>query len=260
MFDDVFVAGNGAVYIAPVGTPLPTSALEPLDFGFRHLGLTTEDGVSLRETVTFRTRTKYPSRQPTSRSVQRRETEFACSLLEWNDITLLAAFGGGTWTALTGTQAHFVPPTGSSIAEWAVVVDAIDEQVGTRKRFVAHKMQITSGVTTRFSNQDASTLPISFAPTNEAGTAPWELLEASELGEVLVLVGEGPPSGLSGFGGDVYMDSITGRVYQYSGPFSALDPTRDPGLGFGAPSGNGRPGDAYIDLDAGDLWMVEGST
>lgn len=253
-FDDVFVAGNGAVYLAPVGTPLPVSAIEPLDAGFRHLGLTTEDGVSLRETVTFRTRTKYPSRQPTARSVQRRETEWSCGLLEWNDITFVAAFGGGAWTALTETQSHFVPPTGTAVAEWAVVIDTIDEGAGTRKRFVAQVMQVTSGVSTQFSNLGAAVLPIAFAPTNEAGTAPWEAYEVSELGDVLVLEGDGPPVGITGYGGDVYHDRITGRLYLLSGAFSALDPTRDPKLVEGVPTHGGKAGDGAIDVLTGDYW------
>ena len=45
--NELLVASSGSVYVAPVGTTLPTSATASLNAAFTELGYVTEDGVSL---------------------------------------------------------------------------------------------------------------------------------------------------------------------------------------------------------------------
>lgn len=252
---DEFIAGSGAIYVAPAGTPTPNSATDALDPAFVHVGLTTEDGVRFTTDRQFRRRRLWPDLQPSRVRLIAQETQVAWSMLEWNPVTVPIAFAGGTVAEPDPTVWTFEPPPfNPPLASIAVVIDMRD---GDRiKRLVIDDGTVVSSIDTTFNGDAPASLPVTVAVSNIDGRPAWRFHALEAFAGVFVLVGDGPPPGGLGSDGDVWLDMTTGDLYAFEGgPPPAPSPMRDPLYGDGPPpDGLGTAGDAYIDLLTGDLY------
>jgi hypothetical protein len=161
---ELIVAGNGAISVAPVGTPLPTSPTASLNAAFLNLGYATEDGVTFTATPDVKDYRAWQSKQAVRREVNAREVQAAFALEQWNEDTVPLAFGGGEIT-VTGTDPNFVykytlPLAGDALDERSLVIDFED---GDRNgRIVVPRGNITDAVETKFQATDLAVLPITF--------------------------------------------------------------------------------------------------
>ena len=138
----------GAVFVAPLGTPLPTSVDAPLDPAFAGLGYVGEDGIT--ENAERSTEEK---KDMGGRTVKVLQTDYSHTftfvLLEsLNADVLKAIYGPDNVTvipanALHGTQIK-VRKTSKKLPHQAWVFDTIDSELGARYRNCIADGQIVS--------------------------------------------------------------------------------------------------------------------
>lgn len=155
--DETVIAGTGQLSVAPVGTALPTTPTAGLNAAFIGLGYTSEDGASFKSTPEITEHRVWQSQDAIRRAVKSRELEIGVELVQWNETTVVVAFGGGAITG-SGPYTYTLPVAGEALAEWAVVLDVQD---GARlMRFVVPRMGITDAVESQFNADNMAGLPI----------------------------------------------------------------------------------------------------
>ena len=125
---EVRIAGNGGLYLAPLGSTLPTDAETALDAAFVDLGYFSEDGVTVSPERTIEKFRAWQSRKPVRQSVTADDITISGSLLQWNNDSIPVFFGGGTVVETTGPPAYwtYTPPSSGAIDERAMVLEWID--------------------------------------------------------------------------------------------------------------------------------------
>lgn len=158
--DELVVASSGQVYVAPVGTTLPTTPGASLDSAFVGLGYCTEDGVTFTVTPDITEFAAWQSRQAVRRELSAQEIQVAFQLEQWNEETVPLAFGGGAITAVSGGFRYDFPTDAAALDEKAMVIDAED---GDRlQRFVIPRGNVVEAVETQFVRSALAVLPITF--------------------------------------------------------------------------------------------------
>lgn len=153
------VAGNGGIFVAPVGSTLPVDVDSPLDGAFVDTGYATEDGVTFRYAPEITDHRGWQSAHPLRRDLTNVELDAVFGLLQWNEETIRLAFGGGEVTEPSdGVFRYDFPEAGDEIDERAAVVETID---GDRKdRFVIARCNPVEAVETQFQRASTAVLPI----------------------------------------------------------------------------------------------------
>jgi hypothetical protein len=124
---EIIVAGTGAVYRAPVGTSMPanvTSTPSVLS-GWEHLGYTAESGVKFSFSRSVNEVKGWQSYQPLRIIVTEVPIETEFELLQWNNVTVETAMGGGSFEE-QGDGVRYTPPAESFVDEFAMIVDGKD--------------------------------------------------------------------------------------------------------------------------------------
>lgn len=174
--DELVVASYGEVYVADVGTTLPTSPTASLDAGFTGLGYVTEDGVSLSVEPEIEEFMAWQSRQAVRRELTGQSITVSFALEQWNTENLLLAFGGGEVTSPSaGVYRYEFPDDEDALQEKAIVVEWKD---GARDwRFVASRGNVTDAVETSLNRSNLAVLPITFQVLDaDDGGAPAYIL------------------------------------------------------------------------------------
>ena len=122
---EVRIAGNGGLFLAPLGSALPTSPTATLDAAFVDLGYFSEDGVTVSPERTIEKFRAWQSRKPVRQSITAEDITIGGSLLQWNNETIPVFFGGGTVTETTGPPDYwtYTPPASGTIDERAMVLE-----------------------------------------------------------------------------------------------------------------------------------------
>lgn len=151
----VRIAGTGsAVWIAPVGTTLPTDSTSALASGFVNLGyLDDAKGAELTQDL----KTKEVSAWQTLENVRIINTSLVRSVsftsIESNVKTVALAWGGATITAGTGGVYTLTIPDASATAEYVFVIDWTDG--ATSQRIIIKRGVFKSLPKVKFSRTDA---------------------------------------------------------------------------------------------------------
>jgi hypothetical protein len=124
--EDLVVAANGRVYVAPTSTPLPTDESETLDSDFVDLGYLTEDGITVSPSMSVESVQPWQSFYSVREIVTSRELTLGFELLQFNADTTVLAFGGGTVTEESSGHYKMVPPSPETVDKRACVVDWSD--------------------------------------------------------------------------------------------------------------------------------------
>jgi hypothetical protein len=180
---EVVVGGNGAVYVAPVGTALPTSVLpfSTLNAAFRQVGYTSEDGVTFTDGKTIEDVRAWQAFYPIRKIITEKESSIEFVMRQWNQDNVVTAFGGGTIVEMPGGVTKYLPPGPGDLTFLAMVVEWTD---GTNNfRLVLPRGQVTGEVSANVTRTSAADLPIKFdvAPVGnpvagQDSTQPWFLL------------------------------------------------------------------------------------
>lgn len=167
--DELIVAGSGQAYIGSVGTDEPADAEATLDTDLVGLGYHTEEGVSTNKTLDIVEHRAWQSRKPIRRDKESEDFQIGFELMQWEEDSVILAFGGGSIDEVSTGQYKYTPPSvEDALAEWMLVVDVIDGD--TRGRFVIPRGTVTEGVESVFRANQPAVLPITFrALENDAG-------------------------------------------------------------------------------------------
>ena len=157
---ELVVAGNGQVYVAPVGTTLPTSPTAALNAAFVGLGYITEDGATVTVSPDIAEFNAWQSRSPIRREKTGQAVTVAFQLMQWDEDTVPLAFGGGAITGSAGNWRYDLPADDAALDERALVLDASDGT--THYRWVFPKGNVTEAVEAQFSRANPAVLPITF--------------------------------------------------------------------------------------------------
>lgn len=169
---DIVVMPEGQLYVAPLGTTMPTDESGALDAAFQELGLVTEDGVAFRSGLTVERVRAWQRFEPVKTIPQSRDTQMQFALMQFNEITFPVAFGGGSVTE--PTPGHFkydVPDPEAGVAEYILVMDG---QAGDNDyRFLLRRVTLADQVETAFSRNAPALLPLTFDVLGPESGASW---------------------------------------------------------------------------------------
>lgn len=172
---EVIVGNSGHVWIAPVGTTLPTADNTALDAAFVDLGYFTEAGVTVtigRQKAEVRA---WQSYAPLRNIITSQTTSFAFAMEQWDSQTAVLALGGGVVTEPTTGHFKLVPPTPADGAtQWALVLDIEDES--SNLRFTTAKVELEGDVSIAFTRNEAAVLPVTLTVLDTGTSALFEML------------------------------------------------------------------------------------
>lgn len=163
---EVRVSGTGEIYVAPVGTALPTSSTGALNAAFVGLGYVSEDGVTFTVTPEIQEISAWQSRQPVRRELVAQAVSAAFAIMQWNETTVPFAFGGGAVTNPSGSNYRYELPTSGALDERAVIIDAVDGLI--TERFIMPRASVTDAVETSRVRTGAGLLPITLSGSQPA--------------------------------------------------------------------------------------------
>lgn len=171
---NILVGSNGTVYVAPVGTALPTTEDGSLDAAFTSVGYISEDGISISSSVDVTDIAAFQSLMPVRRVVTGRTMEVSLVLREWSAKNVELAFGGGEVTN-EGTHFEYNPPAaGDALLEQSVVIDWND---GAKVyRLVLNRVVATESVETNIVRTGAADLPLTFSVMEDDNGDTWKLM------------------------------------------------------------------------------------
>lgn len=158
---ELVVGGSGEAYVAPVGTALPTTPTANLNAAFVGLGYHTEDGATFTVSPDVTEFGAWQSRQPIRRELNGQDIQVAFALQQWNEETVVLAFGGGEISEPAEDVFRYDFLTDEdSLDERSLVLDVAD---GIRKmRFVFPRGNVTEAVESQFQRGATAQLPITF--------------------------------------------------------------------------------------------------
>lgn len=170
--DEVVIAGNGAVYVAPADTPLPADIETALNAAFIEVGYLSEDGVTFRDAKTTGEVSAWQALYAIRRYVESKEGGLEMVLRQWNEENMKLAFGGGTMTHVTGPPAYhkYHPPAPEDIDYRAMVVEFQDG--AEEYRIVVPRGMVTSEIEAQLARTTPADLPITFDFTPEGRPTP----------------------------------------------------------------------------------------
>lgn len=159
--NEMHVASNGMVYVAPVGTALPTTPTASLNSAFVGLGYCTTDGVTLTATPDITEIMSWQSSQATRRQILSRQVQASFTLQQFNEDTVPLAFGGGSVVlASVGVYRYDLPTDDVALDERAMIIDAVDGT--THMRIVLPRGNVMEAVEIKFARDSETQLPITF--------------------------------------------------------------------------------------------------
>lgn len=175
--DEVVVAGDASVYVAPVGTTGPTDIATALNAAFIDLGFTSEDGIEMTPGVEINEIRAHQALYPVRRVVTGRTLELGFTLLQWNETSVKLAFGGGTVTTTPGPPIYYTytPPDADDDPDYrALVLEWADGTKDYRLHVPRALVSDVSSIT--LARADAAGLPLTFSVVATDGAQPFTLL------------------------------------------------------------------------------------
>lgn len=171
----VRVAGTGELYLAPVGTILPTAASIALEAAFKGYGYTTEDGVSLSKSVDREGVPAWQSSTPVRYLITGQELTIETTFLQSNEDILKLWLGSGDFATDGGTPAGYradvpIDPVGQ---QHALVLEWKDGTITSR--LVVPKVEVTEVGDVSLA-RSATAFPVTFgalAPDSGTVLATW---------------------------------------------------------------------------------------
>jgi hypothetical protein len=109
----------------------------------------------------------WQSRSPVRREKVSQEAQVALSLMQWNEQTVPAAFGGGTISGTAGNYRYDLPDDNAALAEVSLILDAIDGS--THMRWVFPRGNVVEAVEAQFQRGNPAALPLTFKALTPAG-------------------------------------------------------------------------------------------
>lgn len=160
---EVRVAGTGELFLAPVGSTLPTSAGAALDAAFKGYGYTTEDGVSLSKSDEREGIPAWQSLTPVRFIYTGRELTVGCEFLQSNKDILKLWLGSGDYAAdgnATDPGFRADIPIDPQDQQFALVLEWKDGDIVSR--LVVPQVELTETGDVTLARQ-ATSFPVTFS-------------------------------------------------------------------------------------------------
>jgi hypothetical protein len=165
---NILVGAGGSIYVGPVGATLPTDLTSPLDGSFTDVGYISEDGITLSASTDVTDIGAFQSLLPVRKIVTGRNFDLSFTLREWQEQTLVLAFGGGEVSETTSGVYRYDPPAaGDALYERAMVVEWRDGD--KNYRLVINRGTVSEAVETSITRTNAADLPITFSVLDDDG-------------------------------------------------------------------------------------------
>lgn len=158
--DQILVGSNGAAWVAPVGTTLPTEVDTALNASFKSLGYLSEQGPEVANSKTTQDIRAWQSFEPIASRVTEASPQVNFELMEWDYKTVPFAFGGGAITTTSSGKYKFTPADPSTVDERALILDVNDGDYDWR--FVFPRGFAAENLAARFNRSDPALLPVGF--------------------------------------------------------------------------------------------------
>ncbi len=170
---------SGSVYMAPVGTAMPTDVAAAMAAAWKELGYISEDGPSLEASTDSEPIRAWQSLDPVRTNLTGRTLTTSFTLLQRNLNSLQLAFGGGT-TTTTGVAPNevftYTPPVDdNTVFERAFVLEVTDGTI--KDRFALYRGQPNLSGAIPFKRDEASGFEIEITHLRSTdGT--WKLISS----------------------------------------------------------------------------------
>lgn len=159
---NVEVAVTGAVYLAPLGTTLPTSSSDALDAAFKDVGYISEDGITETPEEDTQEIRAWQNGDVVRRLLTSHELQYGFAMIELNEVSLEAYYGN--------YDAGTVRVKGQPLPRQCMVIDVIDE--GKLRRRVAPIAQVVERGEVSLTNSDATGLEVTVSCYPDATAEP----------------------------------------------------------------------------------------
>jgi len=137
----VRVAGTGELFLAPVGTALPTAVDTPLNVAFNGYGYTTDDGVKLAKSINRDGVAAWQSATPVRNIITSQEFTIEATFLQSNKDILKLWLNSGDFASDGGTGFRADVPVDPIGAQYAMVLEWKDGTITSR--LVVAKVEVT---------------------------------------------------------------------------------------------------------------------
>lgn len=160
--DEIRVAGNGRVYIAPKGTALPADLAAPAA-EFVDIGGVSDDGATISRSVDQEGVNIWQSASPARYLITGVEVTVQMTLMQFNEVTLPLYFGGGE-VVPSGVDPNIIYTfdisSNADMDERVMLIDAFD---GTLQyRYIFPRVQVQDTDDLALKRTEASGLAITF--------------------------------------------------------------------------------------------------
>lgn len=151
----------GGIYVAPLGTALPTDQTTALDAAFAEVGYITDDGVSLAINESINDIVAWQNADVVRKIQTSHDVTFGFSMLELNDVSRELFFGNYT-SGATGVSEL----TGDVLPQQVAVLEILDGD--TKIRAVIPIAQVTEREDITIGSSDAITLGVTLTAFPDA--------------------------------------------------------------------------------------------
>lgn len=172
----ILVAQIARLYLAPVGTAAPADPVVAPAAAWKEVGYFTPDSLAFNTDLDFEEIRSHQSDYPTRRFQTEASATVEVDLQEWSKESLLAVYGGGTISTITGPPLHykFSPPIVGGRTQTACMIEVID---GTKHyRTVIPRCEQNEGVEVAYEKASESTLALRLAVVASDVGDPWYTL------------------------------------------------------------------------------------
>lgn len=171
------IAARGDLYVAPVGTTMPADVTASLNAAFRSVGYLNEDGATLSDSKNRDPIMAWQAFRPIAYVNTDVETTLACTLRQWDNVTVPLAFGGGTITSPSAGVYRYAPPAPEFIDERAAVLEWVQDTY--KWRLCMTRVMLTESVETQLVRTSPGDLPITLGVLGSVGVDDWYILTSA---------------------------------------------------------------------------------
>lgn len=157
---EVRLAPFGDVYIAPIGSTLPTSPTATLDTAFVQVGLVSDSGVSLTPNVSTNDIKAWQSLTPVKTTITGVGLTVKFSMIQVNQETTAEYFFGGDWTNVAG-NGRLDFSASPDLQERCLVIEWLDDE-GNQNRLVFGRGLFTDRDAFTLVRTDATALGLTY--------------------------------------------------------------------------------------------------
>lgn len=170
----IVVAQGAHVYVAPVGTAAPVTAIAAPAVAWVEVGLFTPDSLSFATSPSFAEVNSHQSNYPTRRMQESDSATVSVDLQEWSGANFTTVFGGGILTTVSAGVFKFAPPAVGARTEVAALIDIQDG--AKHYRYVIPRSINVEGVSQDLQKGQEARLPLSLAILGGDTGDPWYML------------------------------------------------------------------------------------